>query len=171
MCDLANRQMRHQALCKTASNHPANPPWIWRVLHCINLGNTWKPPVLMTQTLWLLPEHSEGDDQSFGSSVPVVSRCFPGLCNVKLVISRGRLAGRLLAVLHSGGTHKVGCFLSAWWLHMITFNFPFVDGNGMIFTMEQQNKYCLFLCQISRFYRKITCHKFVWYESEISVFW
>ena len=42
---------------------------------------------------------SEGDNQSVGSSAPVVSRCFPGDYNVKLYISRGRLAWWLLAFL------------------------------------------------------------------------
>ena len=46
--------------------------------------------------LWLL-----GDNQSVMSSAPVVSRCFPGGYNVKLYISRGRLAWWLLAFLHS----------------------------------------------------------------------
>ena len=50
-------------------------PWKCTVLHCNHLGNTWKP---------------------------VVSRCFPGGYNVKLYISRGRLAWWLLAFLHSG---------------------------------------------------------------------
>ena len=40
---------------------------------------------------------SEGDNQSVRSSAPVVSRCFPGGYNVKLYISRGRLAWWLLA--------------------------------------------------------------------------
>ena len=44
---------------------------------------------------------SEGDNQSVRSSAPVVSRCFPGGYNVKLYISRGRLAWWLLAFLHS----------------------------------------------------------------------
>ena len=169
MCDLANRQMRHQALCKTVSNHPANLPWIWRVLHCINLGNTWKPPVLMTQTLWLLPEHSEGDDQCFGSSVPVGSRCFPGLCNVKLVISRGRLAGWLLAVLHSGGTHKVGCqpddciwslLIFLLWMEM-----------GWSLQWNNRTNIVYFSAKFVDFIEKLRVTKFVWYESEITVFW
>ena len=42
-----------------------------------------------------------GNNQSVGSSSPVVSRCFPGGYNVKLYISRGRLAWWLLAFLHS----------------------------------------------------------------------
>ena len=50
----------------------------------------------------------EGDNQSVGSSAPVVSRCFPGGYNVKLYISRGRLAWWLLAFLHSEATsHRV----------------------------------------------------------------
>ena len=40
--------------------------------------------------------------QSVRSSAPVVSRCFPGGYNVKLYISRGRLAWWLLAFLHRG---------------------------------------------------------------------
>ena len=42
---------------------------------------------------------AEGDNQSGRSSAPVVSRCFPGGYNVKLYISRGRLAWWLLAFL------------------------------------------------------------------------
>ena len=38
---------------------------------------------------------------SVRSSAPVVSRCFPGGYNVKLYISRGRLAWWLLAFFHS----------------------------------------------------------------------
>ena len=49
---------------------------------------------------------SEGDNQSVRSSAPVVSRCFPGGYNVKLYISRGRLAWWLLAFLHSVCLHK-----------------------------------------------------------------
>ena len=98
-------------------------PWKWTVLHCNHLGNTWKPLVLMTRhfdycpsasegntwkPLVLMTRHfdycpsaSEGDNQSVRSSAPVVSRCFPGGYNVKLYISRGRLAWWLLAFLHS----------------------------------------------------------------------
>ena len=47
------------------------------------------------------PSVSEGDNQSVRSSAPVVSRCFPGGYNVKLYISRGKLAWWLLALLHS----------------------------------------------------------------------
>ena len=47
------------------------------------------------------PCASEGDNQSIRSSAPVVSRCFPGGYNVKLYISRGRLAWWLLTFLHS----------------------------------------------------------------------
>ena len=49
----------------------------------------------------MLLAYSEGDNQSVRSSAPVVSRCFPGGYNVKLYISRGRLAWWLLAFLHS----------------------------------------------------------------------
>ena len=76
-------------------------PWKCTVLHCNHLGNTWKPLVLMTRHFDYCPSTSEGDNQSVRSSAPVVSRCFPGGYNVKLCISRGRLAWWLLACLHS----------------------------------------------------------------------
>ena len=75
-------------------------PWKCTVLHCNHLGNTWKPLVLMTRHFDYCPSASEGDNQSVRSSAPVVSRCFPGGYNVKLYISRGRLAWWLLAFLH-----------------------------------------------------------------------
>ena len=74
-------------------------PWKCTVLHCNHLGNTWKPLVLMTQHFDFCPSASEGDNQSVRSSAPVVSRCFPGGYNLKLYISRGRLALWLLAFL------------------------------------------------------------------------
>ena len=76
-------------------------PWKCTVLHCNHLGNTWKPLVLMTRHFDYCPSASEGDNQSVRSSAPVVSRRFPGGYNVKLYISRGRLAWWLLAFLHS----------------------------------------------------------------------
>ena len=76
-------------------------PWKCTVLHCNHLLNTWKPLVLMTRHFDYCPSASEGDNQSVRSSAPVVSRCFPGGYNVKLYISRGRLAWWLLAFLHS----------------------------------------------------------------------
>ena len=76
-------------------------PWKCTVLHCNHLGNTWKPLVLMTRHFDYCPSASEGNNQSVRSSAPVVSRCFPGGYNVKLYISRGRLAWWLLAFLHS----------------------------------------------------------------------
>ena len=76
-------------------------PWKCTVSHCNHLGNTWKPLVLMTRHFDYCPSASEGDNQSVRSSAPVVSRCFPGGYNVKLYISRGRLAWWLLAFLHS----------------------------------------------------------------------
>ena len=72
-------------------------PWKCTVLHCNHLGNTWKPLVLMTRHFDYCPSAIEGDNQSVRSSAPVVSRCFPGGYNVKLYISRGRLAWWLLA--------------------------------------------------------------------------
>ena len=74
-------------------------PWKCTVLHCNHLGNTWKLLVLMTRHFDYCPSASEGDNQSVGSSAPVVSRCFPGGYNVKLYITRGRLAWWLLAFL------------------------------------------------------------------------
>ena len=76
-------------------------PWKCTVWHCNHLGNTWKPLVLMTRHFDYCPSASKGDNQSVRSSAPVVSRCFPGGYNVKLYISRGRLAWWLLAFLHS----------------------------------------------------------------------
>ena len=74
-------------------------PWKCTVLHCNHLGNTWKPLVLMIRHFDYCLSASEGDNQSVKSSAPVVSRCFPGGYNVKLYISRGRLAWWLLAFL------------------------------------------------------------------------
>ena len=74
-------------------------PWKCTVLHCNHPGNTWKPLVLMTRHFDYCLSASEADNQSVRSSAPVVSRCFPGGCNVKLYISRGRLAWWLLAFL------------------------------------------------------------------------
>ena len=81
--------------------------WKCTVLHCNHLGNTWKPLGLMTRHFDYCPSASEGDNQSVRSSAPVVSRCFPGGYNVKLYISRGRLAWWLLAFLHSGSTGAI----------------------------------------------------------------
>ena len=58
--------------------------------------------MLMTRHFDYFPSASEGDNQSVRSSALVVSRCFPSGYNVKLYISRGRLAWWLLAFLHSG---------------------------------------------------------------------
>ena len=82
-------------------------PWKCTVLHCNHLGNTWKPLVLMTRHFDYCPSASEGDNQSVRSSAPVVSRCFPGCYNVKLYISRGRLAWWLLTFLHSDRDHSL----------------------------------------------------------------
>ena len=67
---------------KKASNHHANLPL--EIDYC--------------------PSASEGDNESVRSSALVASRCFPGGYNVKLYISRGRLAWWLLAFLHSDST-------------------------------------------------------------------
>ena len=79
-------------------------PWKCTVLHCNHLGNTWKPLVVMTRHFDYCPSASE-------SSAPVVSRCFPGGYNVKLYISRGRLAWWLLTFLHSATTDLYTVFL------------------------------------------------------------
>ena len=55
-----------------------------------------------------------GNNQSVGSSAPVVSRCFPGGYNVKLYISRGRLEWWLLAFLHSDGKWLIQISLVQW---------------------------------------------------------
>ena len=87
--------------------------WKCTVLHCNHLGNTWKPLVLMTRHFDYCPRISEADNQSVRSSAPVVSRCFPGGYNVKLYISRGRLAWWLLFFLHSG-RHTTPLHMSLW---------------------------------------------------------
>ena len=84
-------------------------PWKCTVLHCNHLGNTWKPLVLMVRHFDYCPSGSEGDNQSVRSSAPVVSRCFPGGYNVKLYISRGRLARWLLAFLWCAREFSIGC--------------------------------------------------------------
>ena len=63
--------------------------------------------MLMTRHFDYCLRASEGDNQSVRSSAPVVSRCFPGGYNVKLYISRGRLAWWLLAFLHSVKTSSL----------------------------------------------------------------
>ena len=97
-------------------------PWKCTVLHCNHLGNTWKPLVLMTRHFDYCPSASEGDNQSVRSSAPVVSRCFPGGYNVKLYISRGRLAWWLLAFLHSvnSGLIKKSCCCPVTQMHYVT---------------------------------------------------
>ena len=79
-------------LCKKPVTTMLTYPWKCTVLHCNHLGNTWQPLVLMTRHFDYCPSAS-------GSSAPVVSRCFPGGYNVKVYISRGRLAWWLLAFL------------------------------------------------------------------------
>ena len=74
--------------------------------------------MLMTQHFDYCPSASEGDNQSVRSSAPVVSRCFPGGYNVKLYISRSRLAWWLLAFLHS----VLQSFDSDKYLGLVNFN-------------------------------------------------
>ena len=104
-------------------------PWKCTVLHCNHLGNTWKPLVLMTRHFDYCPSASEGDNQSVRSSALVVSRCFPGGYNVKLYISRGRLAWWLLAFLHSENTSTLNlsslhCHVIVISLHQCCSHFP-----------------------------------------------
>ena len=98
-------------------------PWKCTVLHCNHLGSTWKPLVLMTRHFDYCPSASEGDNQSVGSSAPVVSRCFPGGYNVKLYISRGRLAWWLLAFLccvpHLTTSTLSTALLPSWTLELV----------------------------------------------------
>ena len=121
-------------------------PWKCTVLHCNHLGNTWKPLVLMTRHFDYCPSASEGDNQSVRSSAPVVSRCFPGGYNVKLYISRGRLAWWLLAFLHSGScqAHDLVALLGMQWIEHTTFFLPL---NYITVTGEyiETSKYCSLL--------------------------
>ena len=88
--------------CDTGQSHCAKKPvttmltypWKCTVLHCNHLGNTWKPLVLMIRHFDYCPS----------------TRCFPGGYNVKLYISRGRLAWWLLAFLHSVLERFLTCF-------------------------------------------------------------
>ena len=91
----------------------------------------------MTQHFDYCPSASEGDNQSVGSSAPVVSRCFPGGCNVKLYISRGRLAWWLLAFF-AQWTHLIhGCTVLAVRLGMHVS----VTGNGTYNVSSRMNRY------------------------------
>ena len=93
-------------------------PWKCTVLHCNHLANTWKPLVLMTRHFDYCPSASEGDNQSVRSSAPVVSRCLPGGYNVKLYISRGRLAWWLLAFLHNVCTFFTMHIFQRWQMYI-----------------------------------------------------
>ena len=74
------------------SNHNSKSPSKISILQKYTEVHSTKKPVTTMRS---------GNNQSVGSSAPVVSRCFPGGYNVKLYISRGRLAWWLLAFLHS----------------------------------------------------------------------
>ena len=78
---------------KKASNHHANHTpgnvQFYIVTTWETPGNHW---CWWPDTLIFCPSASEGDNQSVGSSAPVVSRCFPGGYNVKLYISRGMVS-------------------------------------------------------------------------------
>ena len=89
-------QTRHCA--KKASKPPCSPTPGNVQFYIVTTWETpGKPLVLMTRHFDYCPSASEGDNQSVRLSAPVVSRCFPGGYNVKLYISRGRLAWWLLA--------------------------------------------------------------------------
>ena len=96
---LCDKQHQDNHCAKKPVSTMLTYPWKCTVLHCNHLRNTWKPLVLMTRHFDYCPSASEGDNQSVRSSAPVVSRCFSGGYNVKLYISRGRLAWCLLAFL------------------------------------------------------------------------
>ena len=115
-------------------------PWKCTVLHCNHLGNTWKPLVLMTWHFDYCPSASEGDNQSVRSSAPVVSRCFPGGYNVKLYISRGRLAWWLLAFLCCACTNDISGLYwnSDIWHDMFEWHFCTCLGTSII-AWEQTN--------------------------------
>ena len=105
LCVVANQRkisMKNVHCAKKPVTTMLTYPWKCTVLHCNHLGNIWKPLVLMTRHFDYCPSASKGDNQSVRSSAPVVSRCFPGGYNVKLYISRGRLAWWLLAFLCCG---------------------------------------------------------------------
>ena len=131
-------------------------PWKCTVLHCNHLGNTWKPLVLMTRHFDYWPSASEGDNQSVRSSAPVVSRCFPGGYNVKLYISRGRLAWWLLAFLHSGNERK-----------NIWFNYEQAIGN---FT-NVSNIYNSELCQRGFTSKSCTWSPYAWLSNNLIIKW
>ena len=76
--------------------------------------------MLMTRHFDYCPSASEGDNQSVGSSAPVVSRCFSGGYNVKLYISRGRLAWWLLAFLCCRGYHKCASLSAIFVMRLIS---------------------------------------------------
>ena len=98
--------------------------------------------MLITRHFGYCPSASEGDNQSVGSSAPVVSRCFPGGCNVKLYISRGRLAWWLLAFLHSDtqseiatiSNDKVNGFTVELCMQLICFLFLFTQNSHKMVT-------------------------------------
>ena len=80
-CDLHGLYCVHKHSTKKPVTTMLTYPWKCTVLHCNHLGNTWKPLVPMTRHFDYCPSTSE--------------------YNVKLYISRGRLAWWLLAFLHS----------------------------------------------------------------------
>ena len=108
--NLFSIQLESESELSTVQKKPVTTmltyPWKCTVLHCNHLGNTWKPLVLMTRHFDYCPSTSEANNQSVRSSAPVVSRCFPGGYNVKLYISRGRLAWWLLAFMNSGSSSQ-----------------------------------------------------------------
>ena len=123
-CYIWRHNHQHEHSTKKPVTSMLTCPWKCTVLHCNHLGNTWKPLVLMTRHFPYCQSASEGDNQSVRSSVPVVSRCFQGGYNVKLYISRGRLAWWLLAFLHSGISCTKSIAIDAVMVHL---------GNGAVF--------------------------------------
>ena len=131
---------RRQYLCNWQFHCAKKPvttmltyPWKCTVLHCNHLGNTWKPLVLMTWHFDYCPSASEGDNQSVRSSTPVVFRCFPGGYNVKLYISRGRLAWSLLGFCAVLVTNHFCGYPSSLPAIMITFRCKKLLGSNSFF--------------------------------------
>ena len=92
----------------------------------------------MTRHFDYCPSTSEGDNQSVRSSAPVVSRCFPGGYNVKLYISRGRLAWWLLAFLHSELLHQVSIsFLFLLVLSSHLFSYLYLEIQNVVNTVQE----------------------------------
>ena len=165
--------MLHVKIVKFAWSHSTKKPvttmltypWKCTVLHCNHLGNTWKPLVLMTRHFDYCPSASEGDNQSVRSSAPVVSRCFPGGYNVKLYISRGRLAWWLLAFFAQCPLISCSKAYFQWyvWAHSV----PRHDDDLHSWLVLIAHFCTLRILPGCLYY----CHNFCWYEIIIVLWW